>query len=485
MMRLGMTCWALFAGLWASSAAAQPPDHVLFIAIDDLRDWTTEFGGVRPITPNLDRLVAGGVHFRRAHCQIPLCNPSRASVLTGLRPDRTGVFDLARHFRQTLPDAVPLPRRFKDQGWHAARVGKIYHYDVPAGIGSDGLDDPSSWDEVVNPIGRDVREQDRIINPAPQRPISAALSWLAAEGDDEEQTDGLIATEAIRLLRENRNRPLFLGVGFFRPHTPFVAPRAYFDLYPLERIALPTAPADDRDDIPPAALAHNNVLPNYGLDERTCREAIQAYLACTSFVDAQVGRLLDALDESGLRERTVVVLWSDHGYHLGEHLGVWQKRTLFEESSRAPLVISAAGYRGNGKPCDRIVEFVDIYPTIVELCGLSLPAGLDGRSLVPLLAEPDRNWDSFAVTQILRPIDSRLDEPVMGRSIRTQRWRYTQWNRGTRGEELYDHIEDPHEFINLADEPRHAELIDHLREQLDRVARPVPPPATDFIPARL
>lgn len=460
-------------------------DRVLFIAVDDLRDWTVEFGSVRPITPNLDRLVADGVHFRRAYCQIPLCNPSRASVLTGVRPDQTGVFDLQRHFRETLPNIKTLPQRFREAGWRSARVGKLYHYNVPAGIGTDGLDDPPSWDRVINPVGRDVLEADRIINPTPERPISAALSWLAADGEDDEQTDGRITTEAIRLLREHRDGPLFLGVGFFRPHTPFVAPRTYFDLYPLDQIALPAAPADDRDDIPVAAFAHNNPIAHYGLDERTCREAIQAYLACTSFVDAQVGRLLDALDECGLRERTVVVLWSDHGYHLGEHLGVWQKRTLFEESARAPLVIRAPGMAGAGRPCDRVVEFVDICPTILQLSGLPLASGLDGRSLLPLLENPLREWESAAVTQVMRPRDGRLDEPVMGRSIRTERWRYTQWNGGERGEELYDHAADPDEFTNLANDRDHTEVIGDLRRQLDRVAQPRPPAESTYDPSRL
>jgi len=470
----------------AGRSAADERPHVLMIAVDDLRDWTTEFGGVRPIVPNLDRLVSGGVHFRRAYCQIPLCNPTRASLMTGLRPDRTGVFDLDAHFRDHVPDAVTLPQLFRQHGWISARVGKIYHYDVPRGIGTDGLDDPESWDMVVNPRGRDVAEEHLITNPTPERPVSAALSWLAADGTDEEQTDGMIASEAVKLIREQREGPLFLAVGFFRPHTPFVAPKAYFDLYPLDRIALPDAPSDDRDDIPTAAFAHNNPTPNYGLDELTCRQAIQAYLACTSFVDAQVGRLLDALDETGQRDRTIVVLWSDHGYHLGEHLGVWQKRTLFEESARSPLVIRVPGVTEPGRnKCDGVVEFVDIYPTLGDLCGLPQPPSLQGRSLKPLLADPGANWDSAAVTQVLRPADSRLSEPAMGRSVRTERWRYTQWNEGAAGEELYDHSRDPDEFTNLSELPEHEALKRELAEHFQDRAQPLPPSPETFNPARL
>jgi len=477
---------ALSTGVLAGHTAADERPNLLMIAVDDLRDWTTEFGGVRAITPNLDRLVASGIHFRRAYCQIPLCNPTRASLMTGLRPDRTGVFDLDVHFRDHLPDVVTLPQLFRQHGWFSARVGKIYHYDVPRGIGTDGLDDPASWDLVVNPRGRDVAEEHLIINPTPERPVSAALSWLAADGTDDEQTDAMITSEAVRLIRQQRDGPMFLAVGFFRPHTPYVAPKAYFDLYPLQQIALPEAPRDDRDDIPAAAFAHNNPTANYGLDELQCRQAIQAYLACTTFVDAQVGRLLDALDATGQSERTIVVLWSDHGYHLGEHLGVWQKRTLFEESARSPLVIRVPGATRQGSSdCDRVVEFVDLYPTLVELCGLPRPPSLQGRDLRPLLADPSTKWDSAAVTQVLRPADGRLSEPVMGRSVRTERWRYTQWNGGAAGEELYDHWHDPDEFTNLAELPRHEALKRELAEHFRDRAQPLPPSPETYNPARL
>jgi len=427
----------------ASSLSAKP--NIVFIAIDDLANDATH-------TPHIDRLAASGVRFDRAYNQIPLCNPSRASVLTGRRPDATQVYDLDRHFRESLPDVVTLPQLFRRNGWFTARVGKIYHYDVPNGIGTDGLDDKPSWQLVANPKGRDVTDEKLITNPTPQKLVSAALSWLAAEGTDEEQTDGMTATEAIQLLEKHRDESFFLGVGFFRPHTPFVAPKKYFDLHPLDSIRLPEAPADDRSDIPVAAFAHNNPTPHYGLDELTCRKALQAYRASVSFVDAQIGRVLDALDRLQLTDNTIVVLWSDHGYHLGEHLGIWQKRTLFEQSARAPLIIRAPAAKGNGHPCHRIVEFIDIYPTLADLALLT-PLQLDGKSLRPLLNDPTQTWDSIAITQILRPADDRLPAMVMGRSIRTERWRYTEWNEGAAGLELYDHDKDPHEFHNRAMQP--------------------------------
>jgi iduronate 2-sulfatase len=466
----------LFAA--AHPAPAAKP-NVLFIAIDDLSHALGCYGDPAARTPHMDRLASSGVRFDRAYNQIPLCNPSRASVLAGLRPDTTLVYDLDRHFRDTLSDVVTLPELFRKNGWFTARVGKIYHYDVPRGIGTDGLDDPASWDHVVNPKGRDVDDEALITNPTPEKPVSAALSWLAADGGDGEQTDGMIAAEAVALMEKHRGAPFFLGVGFFRPHTPFVAPRKYFDMHPLEGVQLPKAPADDRDDIPMAAFAHNNPTPHYGLDEETCREALRAYRASVSFVDAQVGLLLDALDRLDLAGNTIVVLWSDHGYHLGEHLGVWQKRTLFEESARAPLMVRAPGAAGNGGGCGRVVEFVDIYPTLIDLAGLKPLSALQGRSLRPLLEDPAREWDHAAFTQILRPADERLPEPVMGRSVRVERWRYTEWNAGEAGVELYDHNSDPGEFHNRAlnPDPEAVAVMKSLQGLFGGRARATPPDA--------
>ncbi|HCS52450.1 MAG TPA: iduronate-2-sulfatase, partial [Planctomycetaceae bacterium] len=334
----------------------------------------------------------------------------------------------------------------------SARVGKIYHYNVPASIGTDGFDDPPSWNQTVNPKGRDKAEEALVYNAEPHRKISGALSWLAAEGTDAEQTDGMIATEAIKLMQENKKEPFFLGVGFFRPHTPYVAPKKYFDMYPVETLRLPYAPQGDRDDIPTAAFAHNCPVPNYNLDEATLLKATQAYYACVSFIDAQVGRLLNALDALELTDNTIVVFWSDHGYHLGEHNGVWQKRTLFEQGARAPLIIRDPSSTGSG-PCQRIVEFVDLYPTLTELAGIQSPEGLEGRSLSQLLSDPLSDWKGYAITQILRPADDRLPEQVMGCSIRTERYRFTEWGEGKYGSELYDHHADSREFNNLAIQP--------------------------------
>lgn len=459
--------------------------NVLFIAVDDLATTLGCYGDLIAKTPHIDRLAATGVCFRRAYNQLPLCNPTRASIMTGLRPDQIKVYDLDRHFRDEVPDVVTLPQAFQQAGYFAARVGKVYHYNVPASIGTDGFDDPPSWNRTVNPKGRDKTDEDNVVNAEPHRKISAALSWLAAEGEDEEQTDGMIATEAIRILKEKQDEPFFLAVGFFRPHTPYVAPKRYFDLYPLGSLRLPYAPENDRADIPTAAFAHNCPVPNYNLDRRMLLQAMQAYYACVSFIDAQVGRLLMALDELELAENTIVVFWSDHGYHLGEHQGIWQKRTLFEQSARAPLIIREPGKSGL-QACDRIVEFVDIYPTLVDLAQIEPPAKLAGRSLRPLLHDPLATWNGLAVTQVLRPADDRLSQPVMGCSIRTYRYRYTEWAEGAAGVELYDHASDPGEFRNLANAPddNARAVIEKLRPML-RARASGKTPTTPVNPARL
>ncbi len=460
--------------------------NVLFIAADDLSCALGCYGDPVAKTPHLDRLAASGVCFLKAYNQLPLCNPTRASVMTGLRPDTIKVYDLDRHFRDEVPDAVTVSQQFMKNGWWAGRVGKIYHYNVPASIGTDGFDDPPSWQKTVNPKGRDKTDEALIFNAEPHRKISAALSWLAADGKDEEQTDGMIATEAIKLMEQKKNEPFFIAAGFFRPHTPYVAPKKYFDLYPIEDMRLPYAPKDDRKDIPTAAFAHNCPIPHYNLDELTCRKAMQAYYACVSFIDAQVGRMLDALDRLDLAKKTIVVFWSDHGYHLGEHNGIWQKRTLFEQGARAPLIIKAPGAKGNGQACRRIVEFVDVYPTLTALAGIPTPQAVEGRSLVPLLKNPIAKWNGYAITQVLRPADKRLPEPVMGRSIRTERWRYSDWGEGKHGIELYDHYADPMEFNNLALKPdkENKAVMKNLRKTLVQKASGKVP-KTPFNPKRL
>ena len=481
-LRTGRPCalaLALLAGLAAGAAAQQAPrrPNVLFIAVDDLNNDLGTYGNRQVRSPNIDRLAARGMRFDRAYNQFPLCGPSRASVLTGLRPDSTGVYDLNTHFRYNVPEVVTLPQLFRRHGYFSARVGKIYHYGVPGQIGTPGQDDPTSWQVAINPTGRDRVDEHTITNLTPTRSLGSAMSWREDDGPDEEQTDGKVATEAIRLLEQNRDRPFFLAVGFYRPHTPHVAPKKYFDMYPLETITVPPDPTADVADIPDPALW--NAPPNWGLSELDRRRTKRAYYASLSFMDAQVGRVLDALDRLGLASSTIVVLWSDHGYLLGEH-GQWMKPNLFEGATRVPLIVSAPGY-APGRATGRIVELLDLYPTITELAGLPVPRQVQGRSLRPLLRNPGAPWPHAAFSQVQRggPSPSGrtssvlpdTTRPFLGRSVRTDRWRYTQWDEGRRGSELYDHRTDPGEVTNLAARPEHAATVAQLRRLLETTLR--------------
>lgn len=459
------------------AVAALPQDklNVLFIATDDMNNDLGTYGHPLVKTPNFDRLARLGMRFDRAYCNYPVCNPSRASLMTGLYPDQTQVRDNAVHFRTTIPSVRTLPQLFRDNGYFVARIGKIYHYGVPTNIGEDGLDDRDSWEETVNPRGRDKWEEGRIysIDPVTGN-LGGTLSWMAQDGTDEEQTDGIGTTAAIELLERQRDRPFFIAMGFYRPHTPYVAPKKYFLQYPLQLIRLPAEPLDDLVDIPPAAWV-DRPFQLY-LPKRQQREAIRAYYAAISFVDAQLGRLLDALERLELTERTLIVFWSDHGYHMGEHK-LWQKTTLFENSARVPFFIASPAHRGAaGLSTQSLAELVDVYPTVADLCGLAAPEHLEGRSLVPVLEDPRRAVRNSALTTFdthdrvnrRRPLRPR----TVGYTIRTARWRYTEWGPdGEYGVELYDHWHDPKEFVNLALAPSEQEHVAKLKRLLrERVA---------------
>ena len=447
--------------------AADKP-NVLFIAVDDMNNDLGCYGHKLVKSPHLDRLAAQGVRFDRAYCQFPLCSPSRSSLMTGLRPDRTKVADLAYHFRTGLPDVVTLSQHFMNHGWFAARVGKIYHYGNPGQIGTPGLDDAPSWKVALNPAGRDkLTDEPAIIQyTGAKMNFGASLSWLAAEGADSEHTDGKVADEAIKLMEQHRDEPFFLAVGFYKPHTPYVAPKKYFDLYPpADQIPLAEVKPGDRDDIPKPAI--NNERGDKLTDEqrRLCR---RAYWACISFADAQIGRVLDALDRLKLREKTIIVFWSDHGYHLGEH-GLWQKQTCFEEAARVPLIIAAPQTKARGAASKATVELIDLYPTLSDLAGLKAPAGLQGASLRPLLDDPTKEWTRPAFTQTQR--GKKKGEWVFGRSVRTDRWRYTEWENGAGGTELYDHDADPLEYTNLASDAQHAAEREKLAALLKQASQ--------------
>lgn len=455
-------------------ALDSPRTNVLFVVSDDLTNTTLGcYGSRHGQSPNIDKLAAKGVRFDRAYCQFPLCNPSRASFLTGLRPDTLRVYENATQFRKNVPDAQTLPQTFRKAGYTVARVGKLYHYGVPGQIGTDGLDDPVSWEKVVNPRGRDKDDEDNdlifTLNPTAKgsNRFGGTLSWLASAGPDATHTDGLIAAETVKLLEANKDRPFFLACGFFRPHTPYVAPKAYFSRFPPDKFSLP-----DRSEPrqPPAAYAsfHKN---QDDMTDAQRRLALQAYHASTTFMDAQVGVVLDALDRLKLADRTVVVFLSDHGYHLGEH-GLWQKMSLFENSARVPLVIHDPRSKGNGKVSGRTVELVDLHATLADLCDLPAPK-TDGVSLKPLLEDPTAKWDRPAITQVSRGTPTVTGQQVakgqpwfLGASVRTERYRYTEWDGGKKGTQLFDYQTDPGETRNRADDPALADVVRELKAKL-------------------
>ena len=457
-----------------ASPQAKPRPNLLLIISDDLCARLSCYGDPLVKSPNIDRLAARGVRFDRAYCQYPLCNPSRASFLTGLRPDTLGVYENATQFRKNVPDAQSMGQTFQKAGYHVARVGKLYHYGVPRQIGTDGLDDPPSWQERFNPAGRDIEEDRPLIvrtvfdkklghtvlqdkNQLDQ--MGGTLSWLASEGPDAEHTDGKIAAKAVELLEENANRPFFLAVGFFRPHTPYIAPRVpYFGYYPPEDMPLWKEPPGWIDTVPRVAL---NLKPDeQNMSDPQRQQCIQAYSASTTFMDAQVGKILDKLDALKLTDNTVVVFMSDHGYQLGEHRQ-WQKMTLFEPSARVPMIIAAPGGAKNAVAA-KPVELVDLHATLADLCGVAMPK-TDGRSLKPLVQKPDAPWDAYAITQV---VHGAAGKKVMGYTIRDERFRYTEWDNGQAGAELYDHASDPDELKNLAKDPAQAEQIAKLKKRL-------------------
>jgi iduronate 2-sulfatase len=464
---LGVSVVALAISAAAIPAAAQPPaarrPNVLLIMSDDLNNNLGTYGHAIVKTPNIDRLARRGVRFDRAYNQYPLCNPSRASLLTGLRPDTVRIYELVTQFRANKPDAVTLPQLFQKNGYTAARVGKIYHYGVPGQIGTPGLDDPPSWNVAVNPRGVDKDEEPLLTNYTPGRGpgLGSALAFHASNARDEEHTDGKVASETIALLESNKDRPFFIAAGFYRPHCPYIAPQKYFDMYPLARIKVPPVSTESLAQYPQAAFFTQP--PNWGLTEQQEREVIRAYYASISFMDANVGRLLDALDRLKLTENTIVVFMSDHGYSLGEH-GQWMKQLLFEESARSPLIIAGPGVRAKAAASPRVVEYLDLYPTLADLAGVAPPREIEGRSLRPLLQQPDAAWNHPALTQVRRGNGS--DGFFMGYSIRTERWRYTEWDDSRRGTELYDEKADSGELHNRAGDAAYADIVQELKSLL-------------------
>lgn len=439
--------------------------NVLFIAVDDLRPELGSYGKDYIISPNIDRLAQEGLLFERAYCQQAVCSPSRTSLLAGLRPDSTHVYDLQTHFRETVPNVVTLPQHFKQNGYHTEWWGKIYHaalLDSPSWTTQGKRYEPeSNWRAYV------LEESNRL---AAQN-SGGGPPYESADVADNAYPDGKIAESAIKALNQLKDQPFFLAVGFYKPHLPFNAPQKYWDMYDAEAIELPEVDSPPQD-VPEVALTNwgelraYSLIPSEGkLDPAMTRKLIHGYRACVSYTDAQIGKLLDELDRLDLRKNTIVILWGDHGWKLGDY-GDWCKHTNFEIDTRSPLIISVPGMSVQGKRTQALVELVDIYPTLSELAGLPIPAHLQGSSLVPLLDHPEREWKEIALSQY-----PRQNGEVMGYSMRTDRYRFTQWKslRDTSviATELYEHSDDPTARKNLAYLPEYATTVQRLDSLLD------------------
>jgi uncharacterized sulfatase len=457
----------------AAAPLAQKKTNVLFIVVDDLNNDLGTYGNQTVKSPNVDRLAKLGTRFERAYCQLPWCNPSRTSFLSGLRPDTTGVINNRVSPRANLKDWIFLPQYFKRNGYFTARSGKIYH---------DGQDDAASWDvsepgwgEVQEPL-REFDAQDPILS---RQGVFRAqtgwdLFWRELNVADEKLGDAEVARRISAMIEEQTRagKPFFLAAGFRRPHQPWDAPKKYYDLYRNASITWMQEPAADvLKNIPATAIKEPTTFAP--LSDADRREAIRAYYASVSFMDAQLGKILDQMDKLNLWDRTIVVFFSDHGFMLGEHGGFWQKEVLFEQATRVPLVVVAPGKQKN-RSSVQFIELIDLYPTLVELAGLPAKAGLEGTSFAPQL-----NSSNISGKMAAHTIAGRTSPERIGRSVRTERWRYNEWG-SLQFAELYDHERDPGEYHNLAKDPKYKLIVDEMRRLLqDKTPLPKAPRANE------
>ncbi|MBI5693085.1 MAG: sulfatase [Verrucomicrobia bacterium] len=485
--------FTILLALASAGARAADRPNILFIAVDDLRPEFGAYGASHVRSPNLDRLARSGITFNRSYCQQAVCSPTRSSLLTGTRPDTTKVWDLVTHFRDALPDVVTLPQHFKNHGYFVQGMGKIYH---------GGLDDPASWSvpwqypvaptyarpenavynrlhagldpDATSKAGGKSAEKKKEKVPTPRN--SRGPAFEAGDVDDNFYQDGKVCDLALATLREiaGKKSPFFLAVGFVKPHLPFISPKKYWDLYDPAKITLAPNPYRPKDApeyaiLPGGELRNYRDIPEGHLPDDLARQLRHGYYAAISYMDAQVGKLLDELDRLGLRKNTIVILWGDHGWKLGEH-DAWCKHSNCENDTNTALLLSVPGMKHAGAKTNSLVEFVDVYPTLADLAGLPLPKHLEGLSFKPLLDQPTRPWKQAAFSQYPRPGSKSGVGQLMGYAMRTDRYRFVVWvGRNDHSKvdaiELYDHETDPQENQNLAGRPEHAALVARLMTQ--------------------
>jgi arylsulfatase A-like enzyme len=435
--------------------------NVLFIIADDLTASVLGcYGSEQCRTPNIDKLAGESVRYTRAFCQFPVCGPSRASLMSGYYPNATKVFGYVSGRKAIGPNRETWAQHFKNNGYYTARVSKIFHMAVPRDIerGSNGTDDPASWVERFNSQGLEWLSpgEAELVQNNPNGKIKRrdgnVMTIVKADGDDFSQPDGKTARKACELLHKHAGKPFFLAVGFVRPHVPFVAPKKYFNAYPWQSIKLPPKVENDWDDIPKAGINYRTT-PGMQMDLEDIKKARAAYFACVSYMDAQVGRVLDALEKEGLSDKTIVIFTSDHGYFLGEH-DFWMKVGLMDPSSHVPLMIRVPGKKPS--VCNSFVELLDLYPTISHLCGLKIPAHIQGKNIAQTLDDP-----SYSVRDAIFCVNKHSF------LIRTKKWAYIQHGENGRlGAELYDMDKDPNQFTNLAQNPEYRNVVQSFKKRL-------------------
>lgn len=447
---------SLFIGGHTVNAQDAEKTNVIMVVIDDLRTELGCYGVDAMHSPSIDRFAQKGMLFNHAYAQYPVCNPSRSSFLSGLRPDEVGIISNTVPLRRVQPNLVTLPQLFRENGYFTAGIGKIFHLSVDHADERALFVDPLSWDYFFDALdgttktGRQGEGRNLTNGKIPW------ATWKAAAGDDADQPDGINNLEVLKVLEDNHERPFFIGYGIHKPHDPFIAPKKYFEFYPEGRTQLAEEP-EGRSKRIKMAIPNDRIFAEFTDQER--REFKRAYQAGVSFADAQVGKLMDRLDQLELWDSTIVIIMGDHGYHLGEH-DWWNKVTVFEDGARAPMLIWVPDALGMGKPTDSLMEFIDLYPTLVDYAGLAPPHKLSGASLRPVLEDPNASVKEAAYTQVTR------GPKVMGRSVRTRRWRYTEWGEGKHGVELYDHSKDSGEYYNLSANPEYAHVVSQMKQLL-------------------